>query len=153
MRSEGARGRSWGLTESSSPVPGLPQVKPLHSHSRYLHLCPCVPAAECRPPSAFPLTCLTPSLLPRCLSPIVWLVWNLATSLCLSLCSCLPDVLSASVVPSAICLSLRWCMQEGRQARSCQVWTVPLGLGAPWVPLAVFGPSRSCVHSSGRLVP
>lgn len=26
----------WGLTMPSSPVPGLPQVKPLHSHSRYL---------------------------------------------------------------------------------------------------------------------
>lgn len=152
MRSEGARGRSWGLTAASFPIPGLPQVKPLHSRSRYLHLC-LRPCAECRLPCCLPsdlLGSLSASLLSLCPSPTVWLRL-LAASLCPSLCSCLPDMLSASVVPLAVCLSLRWCMQKGRQAQSCQVCMVPLALGAAWVPLAVFAPNRSFVHSSGRL--
>lgn len=68
----------WGLTMPSSSVPGLPQVKPLHSHSRYLTplpMCSHVPPV-CRMPSATFLPSL-PSCLTPCLSSF---------SVCLSVC-------------------------------------------------------------------
>lgn len=118
----------WGLTPPSSSVPGLSQVKPLHSHSRYRSLWPCAPhvppvyppCAECSlPPSVFPTELLDSlSLFPVCLSVCLCelqsgcIFWNLAVSLHPA-CICVSPSAQAICCSLFVCLSLRWCMTRG----------------------------------------
>lgn len=119
-------------------VPGLSQVKPLHSHSRYLARLPVCPRVlnALSHLSVFPAELLDSlSLFCICLSE--------PQSGCMSVCTCLclylPDMPSPSVAPcSSVCPQGGAC-KGASQAQSSELWVVPQSEGR-------LGPS-GCVFS------
>lgn len=104
------------FTPPCSPVPGLPQVKPLHSHSRYLAPQPVSPSHD--------LECLMPACLPcllmcsaSCLSPHLslhppGLPGSLASNCSLSpLSACAPGCNQSILSILAVCISMEMHVQ------------------------------------------
>lgn len=138
-------------------VPGLSQVKPLHSHSRYLARLPMCPRAPvCRTPSATflssLLSCLTLSLCCFCLSPNLAVSSGIWLLVCTCLFLCLPDVPSPSVAPCpSVCPQGGACKgrhqyQHLRAVGCAPVWGPP---GSLW--LCLFLPTVHLSILSGDL--